>query len=468
MDLIRFLNARKFILEIQEKCKINLNNEHATKLKHKENIMNNNLNLLSLTFVILLSVFCFAQNSSFTTDWTHFRGSDFTATANTSEMPVTWNNESNILWKTAIHGRGWSSPVVYDNQIWVTTADPAGKKMSAVAVDFTSGKILFDMVIFEPDSVYPIHPVNSYATPTPCIENGFVYIHFGQYGTARIDTKSGKKVWERTDLFCKHVQGPGSSPILYKNLLILHLEGTDVQFIIALDKTTGKTVWRTDRPADLYKPLDEIGRKAYITPIIVNVDGKDLLISNGAAVCIAYDVMTGKEVWRIVQGEDSTISMPTTDNKTVYFYTGFFTKPDKEKVAELLAVDPSGKGEVTKTHVLWRKESPILQMLTQLLKDGLIYTIDTKNKLMCLDASTGKTIWEVRARGKYNASPVCADGKIYFSSTNGKILVIKEGRTYQLLAENQLEGEIWATPAVVNNSLLIRTSIYLYRIGKKY
>jgi len=275
----------------------------------------------------------------------------------------------------------------------MTSASDDGKKMSGVCLDVNSGKEIFTTDILQPETIFPKHSINSYATPTPCIEEGFVYLHFGTYGTACVSTKTGAIVWKRTDLQCDHVQGAGSSPILYKNLLILHLEGIDVQYLCALNKQTGETVWKTERPKDLYEPLLPIGKKAYTTPIIVNVKGKDLLISNGAAVCIAYDPETGQEVWRIVQGEDSTIAMPLLENGIIYFYTSFVTPPEGEKYAELLAVNPDGQGDITKTNILWRMKAPILQLLTPLIKDGLIYTVDTRNVLLCLDAKTGKEVY---------------------------------------------------------------------------
>ncbi len=402
-----------------------------------------------------------------THNWTHFRGSNLDGEAIADNLPISWNDSINIAWKTAIHGKGWSSPVVFGNQVWVTTADKQGEKMYGVCTDLTTGEILQNILLFEPETIQSIHDVNSYATPTPCIEEGFVYFHFGKYGTVCLNSQTGKKVWERTDLQCTHVQGPGSSPILYGNMLILHYEGDDVQFIVALDKKTGTTLWETHRPADLYEPLAPIGRKAYITPIVMNVNGKELLISNGSAVCIAYDVHTGEEVWRVVQGEDSTISMPFQWDGKVYFYTSFYTKPDESKTAELLAVNPDGTGDITETHVLWRHEGPILQLLTPIIKDGLIYTIDSRNIMHCIDAQTGEIIWEQRLRGRFNGSLVSADGMIYCSSTTGSVFVVGEGRTFQLLSENKLDGDIWATPAVVDNSLLIRTSKYLYRIANQ-
>jgi outer membrane protein assembly factor BamB len=417
--------------------------------------------LIMSLVVVGLSAFSMMQND----DWTHFRGSNLDGISQMESCPVSWSTDSNIVWKTKIHGQGWSSPVVFDEQVWMTTATEDGKEMYAVCVDFETGKILHDIRLFEPDSIFRKHEINSYATPTPCIEEGRVYVHFGTYGTACLSTNDGAILWKRTDLNCMHVQGPGASPIIYKDLLILHLEGTDRQLIYALDKRTGMTVWEIERPKEVYDRLEPIGKKAYITPIIINVQGRDLMISNGSAMCAAYDPLTGKEIWRIIRGVDSTIAMPFTDGKTVYFHTGFEVSEENNKFVELMAVDPDGEGDIASTNIKWKIKTPILQLSTPVIKDGLIYNVDTKNMMMCLDAETGKTVWEKRLRGKYNASPVIAAGHIYFSSTNGETTVIKEGPELQILAENKLEGEIWTTPAIVRNNLLIRTSAYLYRIG---
>lgn len=235
-------------------------------------------------------------------NWTHFRGNDLNGMTEQAVFPVSWNDSSNIAWKTEIPGKGWSSPVVFGKQVWCTTASKDGKTMSAVCIDFETGEMLHNLTVFEPEEIFRKHAINSYATPTPCIEEGFVYVHFGRYGTACLRTDDAAIVWKRTDLHCKHIQGPGSSPVLYKDLLILHMEGMDIRYIIALDKRTGETVWKTGRPEELYEDVIEIGRKAYITPLIMEVDGRDLLISNGSAVCCAYEPDTGKEIWRVHWG----------------------------------------------------------------------------------------------------------------------------------------------------------------------
>jgi outer membrane protein assembly factor BamB len=398
-------------------------------------------------------------------NWTHFRGTNLDGISRDQNSPTKWNDSVNIIWKSKINGKGWSSPVVYDDQVWISTASEDGKQMFGICLNSKSGKEIFKIKLFEPGITFPKHEINTFASPTPCIEKEFVYFHFGTYGTACVKTSDGSLVWKRTDLNCDHVQGPGSSPIIYKNLLILHLEGVDVQYIVALDKNTGKTVWKKDRPKDCYDKLVPIGKKAYITPIIINVKGKDLLISNGSAACIAYNPETGEEVWRLIEGEDSTIAMPFFEKDVVYFYTSFVTPKAGEQYCELMAVDPSGTGDITKTHIIWRLKSPVLQLLTPVIKNGLIYTIDSKNNLSCLDAKTGTSIYTKRLTGKYNSSPVYAGGRIYFTSTNGETLIIREGKKLEIISRNKLKGDVFATPALVNNSIIIRAGTNLYCIG---
>ncbi|MDP3003476.1 MAG: PQQ-binding-like beta-propeller repeat protein, partial [Bacteroidales bacterium] len=366
-----------------------------------------------------------------------------------------------------IHDNGYSSPVVYNNQIWVTTAKSDGKELYAVCIDFKTGKIIYDIKVFTPDKVQRKHSLNTYASPTPCIEKGFVYVHYGSMGTACINTANGSIVWKRNDFECKHAQGPASSPIIYKNLLILHFEGTDVRYIVALDKSNGKLIWRSDRPAEPYEPITVIGRKAYITPIIINVKGRDILISNGSAVCIAYEPNTGKEIWRVVNGAESTVAMPFTENGLVYWYSGFMVADDGTRFTELLAVNPDGKGDITGTNVLWKKRDKLSQnqMLTPVIKDGLIYTVNTRNILMCIDAATGEEIWSTHVTSNYNASPIYINDNIWFFSVKGEVLVIKAGRKYEVVAKNQMDSGIWATPAILRNSVIMRTQKYLYRIG---
>lgn len=422
--------------------------------------------LHSLLFVFFL--FAAKQVSSQEKNWTQFRGSNLNGMAISENIPLKWD-ESVIKWKTAIHDKGYSSPVVYNNQIWVTTATTDGKKLYAVCLDYQTGKIIYDLLVFTPEVVEGKHSLNTYASPTPCIEKDKVYVHYGSMGTACINTADGSIVWKRTDLKCKHVQGPASSPIIYKDMLILHFEGTDVRFIVALDKTNGQTIWRSDRPAEPYEPLQEIGRKAYITPIIVNVKGRDMLISDGSAVCIAYDPNTGREIWRVVDGAESTIAMPFTENGVVFWYAGYMVADDGSKYTNMLAVNPDGSGDITRTNVIWKKRDELSRnhSLTPVIKDGLIYTVNTFNKLMCIDAASGEEVWSKHLLSNYDASPIYVNGNIWFFSVKGEVLTIKEGRKYEVIASNKMESGIWATPAVLRNSIIVRTQNYLYRIAQE-
>lgn len=376
-------------------------------------------------------------------------------------------DESVIKWRTEIHDKGHSSPVVYGNQIWLTTGKPDGAELYAVCLDYETGKIIHDIKVFSNDSVERKHSINTYASPTPCIEKGFVYVHYGSLGTACINTGDGSVVWKRTDLKCRHFHGPGSSPVLYKNLLILHFDGVDERYVIALDKSDGSTVWRADRPADLYEPLPWVGRLAYLTPIIINVKGRDMLISDGSAVCIAYDPNTGEEIWRVVGGAETTIAMPFTENGVLFWYTGFMVDENGTQYTDLLAVNPDGKGDITGTNIIWKKkdETRDNQMLSPVIKNGLIYTVTTKNIMMCVDAMDGKEVWSRTVKSDFNASPLYVNGNVWFFSVKGEVLVLKAGREYEIIAENQMDSGIWATPAVLRNSMIMRTRNYLYRIG---
>jgi outer membrane protein assembly factor BamB len=401
-------------------------------------------------------------------NWTHFRGSSLNGTAETENIPLAWD-ESSIKWKTEIHDLGHSSPVIYGNQIWITTATPEGQELYAMCVDFQTGRIVHDIKVFTPEEAERKHPLNSYATPTPSIEKGFVYVHYGSKGTACINTTDGSIVWKNDDFKCMHVQGAASSPVLYKNLLILHFEGTDVRYLVALDKKDGKLVWRSDRPEEPYEHVTVIGRKAYITPLIVNVKGRDMLISNGSALCQAFDPNNGKEIWRVLGGAESTISMPITEKGIIYWYAGWVAGDNGGKFADLMAVNPDGNGDITGTNIIWKKKHELLQnqMLTPVIKNGLIYTVTTKNLMICVDATTGDEVWSTKVTSNYNASPLYINGNIWFFSVKGEVLVLKEGRKYEEAVKNKMDSGIWATPAALRNSLIIRTQDCLYRIEKQ-
>src|SRR5580765_5588403 len=238
--------------------------------------------------------------------WPQFRGPDGNGVSSATGLPITWSETQNVRWKTEIHGRAWSSPVILGRQLWLTTATPDGKQLFAMALDKETGKILFDLKLFDVPNPQFAHSFNSYASPTPVIETGRVYVTFGSPGTAAIDTATGKVIWERRDLECNHFRGAGSSPVVFRNLLFMHFDGSDVQYVVALDKDTGKTVWQTKRSVN-FQDLEPDGRvkadgdfrKAFSTPTIVMVGNEPVFVSLGSKAAYGYDPLTGKELWRI-------------------------------------------------------------------------------------------------------------------------------------------------------------------------
>lgn len=409
-----------------------------------------------LTSFVLLALICspaLAQDN-----WPDWRGPHHNGHADAVGLPTVWSETENVVWKTAIHDFGWSSPVIWENQIWLTTATKEGHELYAVCVDFNTGKIIHDIHMFHVDNPQKKHTRNTYATPSPAIEEGRVYVHFGTNGTACLDSKTARVLWQRTDLNCDHMQGPASSPFIFENILIIHVEGTDVQYVTALDKNTGKTIWKTDRPKELYQG-PPVWRKAYITPIIIEVNGKKQLISNGAQVCIAYDPYTGKEIWRVVYGGDSTIARAVFGGGLLYLNTGF-DRPSPQ----LWAVDPFGKGDLSETHVKWKISKNVPGMGSVIYVNGLIFMADIPGTISCVDAKTGQFLWEHKAKGEFSSSPIYSDGKIWFFNDRGDGHVIKASRTFEEISHNLLDEGMLASPAVKGKSLVVRTKSFLYRL----
>jgi outer membrane protein assembly factor BamB len=397
--------------------------------------------------------------------WPQFRGPDGNGVSTATGLPVTWSETENVKWKTAIHGRAWSSPVVLGRQVWLTTATPDGKQLSALAVDKENGKILFDLKLFDVATPQFAHAFNTYASPTPVIEPGRVYVTFGSPGTAAIDTASGKVVWERRDLECNHFRGAGSSPILFGNMLLMHFDGSDVQYVVALDKKTGKTIWKTDRSVD-FQDLDANGkikadgdfRKAFATPQIVMVGTDPVLVSLGSKAAYGYDPMTGKELWRVQEPTNFSSSIrPLFGHGLVYYTTGWNT-------GHVMAVKPDGRGDVTASHVAWRVTRGAPKKPSMLLLGDLLMMINDSGIVTTLDAKTGAEVWTARLTDSYSASPLAAEGRVYFFSEDGKATVIEAGRAFKVLAENVLPEGFMASPAVDGRALYLRTRSHLYRI----
>ncbi|WP_339730580.1 PQQ-binding-like beta-propeller repeat protein [uncultured Gimesia sp.] len=416
----------------------------------------------------LFSAFCLCAamiiTASFATAeepyWNQFRGPHADGTSKATGLPVKWSEKENIVWKTPIHGRAWSSPVVWKDQVWVTTSTKDGKELGVVCVDFNTGKILIDKKIFDVEKPQYIDPSNSHASSTPIIEEGRIYLHYGAYGTACLDTKTGKVLWSRRDYPCNHWRGAGSSPIIYKNLLYLQFDGHDYQYVVALDKTTGKEVWKKDRVID-YKTKNGDFKKAFATPRIIEYKGRVQLISPAAKATLSYNPLTGDEYWKFNYPQHSAANRPLYDGEKLYIGTGFGK-------AHLYAVNPGGDGDVTESHVKWIEQKGIPSKPSQLLIDGLLFLVDDKGIASCLETETGKLVWKERMeRSSFSASPIFADGKIYANDREGVTRVFVPGKEYKELAANKLDKGCVASLAVAGNSIILRTENNLYRIEDK-
>ena len=391
--------------------------------------------------------------------WSQFRGPEGNGHINTTSAPLEWSENKNISWKTAIHDRGWSSPVIWNNQIWMTTATKNGIKTFAICIDKVTGKILHDIHVFDVKSPQAITIDNTYASPTPVIEEGRVYVHFGTYGTACIGTDSGNIIWTRRDLNCDHEKGagPASSPFLFNDYLIFNVDGRDVQYVIALDKRSGKTAWKTNRSVD-FSDVQVNQRKAYGTPLIIPRGEQEQMVSIGAKGVFSYDPKNGKELWKALHRGWSIAPRP------VYGEGLVFTMIDRDR-PELWAIRPDGKGDITDSHIVWKSSKRMPPRASPLIVGELLFVVDRNGYISCLEAKTGKIFWQERMKGSFSASPIYTNGLIYFFNEDTVCTIIKPARKLEIVATNKVADEqLMATPAIDNDSIYIRTANNLYKI----
>ena len=382
-------------------------------------------------------------------DWPEFRGPDGQGHSAESGLPAEWGEDRNVEWKTPVPGRGWSTPVVVDGRIWLTTGTTdGGGVLRLLAFDADTGAETLNVEVFRTDDESSPNPKNSLASPTPIVDGDRVYVHFGSYGTAAVST-AGEILWTaRFPYVTQH--GYGGSPILYDDLLILNGDGYDVAFVLALDTRTGEVRWKADRE----DPVSQ----AYSTPLAINVDGRDQIVSVAAFRASAHDPATGAELWRVRYGRGfSNVPRPVYGNGLVFIATGFQTP-------SMLAVRADGSGDVTETHVAWTLRRGAPHTPSPLLVGDELYMVSDYGVLTCIDADSGEVHWQHRIGGNYSASPVFADGRIYLQSEEGKTTVIAPGTTYSELAVNQLDGSTLASMAVADGSVFLRTDSHLYRI----
>ena len=388
--------------------------------------------------------------------WDQFRGPRGNGHA-AANLPITWSKTENVDWKTAIDGKAWSSPVVWGDQIWMTNATPDGKRLSAVCVNGSSGKIVHDITVFEIAQPMFCIAYNSYASPTPVIEEGRLWVHYGSAGTACLDTTNGKILWSRQDLPCDHLRAAGSSPIIFGDLLYLTFDGADYQYVAALNKQTGETVWKKDRAID-YGTDNGDFKKAYSTPTVFEHAGRWQLLSPASVGTESYDPLTGELLWTVYHGGFNAAARPLYSHDRVFI--------NLQGGLCLLAVRPDGSGDVTKTHIVWDTKQSTPTRPSQLIIGDHLYMVNDKGIVSCLDLETGKATWTERMGSPHSASPIEANGRIYFVAEDGKMRVIAaDPKEFRLLAENQLDDGCMASPAVIGEDLLIRTKSHLYRIS---
>lgn len=438
---------------------------------------------MARSITVLFAAAAFAAGTVAQADiWPQWRGAEGQGHAETAhDLPIAWNEAENVAWKTPLAGRGWSSPVLDERHVWLTTAVEtsadeaekaarlAGSKnnqpvevahsvtMRALAVDRVSGRIVHDIELFTIERPQPIHKLNSFASPSPVLAAGRLYCHFGDYGTACVDTEKAAVAWVSRDLRLDHMNGPGSTPVLWRDRLVIHCDGSDVQYVAALDAATGQVAWKTPRSGTLNENPDL--KKAYGTPLVLAVAGRDVVVSPGADWVYGYDPADGTELWRLAYGTlgFSIVPRPVAARGLVFMSTSF-TKP------EVLAVRPGGAG--AEPEIVWRQARGAPSMPSPLVVGDELYVVSDKGVATCLDVGTGAVVWSERLGGNFSSSPLYADGRIYVGNRDGATFVIAPGRQFELLATNQLDGQIFATPAAVGRALFLRTDHALYRLER--
>lgn len=437
--------------------------------------------------VLLLFIVVLASTPILANEWRQFRGPDGQGHAvGAKNLPTQWSESEGVIWKTEIPGRGWSSPVFAGPTIWLTAAvehqlkgeelanarakrldkNPVAKDMNlyeavtlhAIGINAATGRVEHNIELFSPPEIEPIHSLNSYASPSPVLDGHLLFCHFGEMGTACVDTETKAVIW-KSQLPSKHAVGPGSSPIVFDDVFIVPCDGMEQQYVMALDKFTGKRVWRTNRP----KMSGDNGdlHKSFSTPLHVNAANRDQVIVPGAQWVVSYDPRDGQEIWKVRYGNGfSNVPRPVVGHGLAYICTGFMTP-------QIWAVALDGTGDVSDTHVKFKITKQIPTISSPILVDDLLYFISDKGVATCADALTGEQVWTNRMSGNYSASPLYADGKLYFASQDGNTTIIKPGREYNETAVNSLNGQLMASPAVLDQSLLLRSQTHLYRIGSK-
>ncbi len=389
-------------------------------------------------------------------DWPAFRGPTFDG--HTSErLPLEWSATRGVRWKQAIPGNGWSSPVIVGQRIYLTTAVPQPESpttahdLRLIILNRDDGQAIRSISVFKQSPRAPqIHKKNSHASPTPIVDGDHVFVHFGHQGTACL-TLDGDIVWRTIELEYPPVHGNGGSPVIVGNSLIFSCDGARDPFVVALDKRTGDIRWQTPRKTNAAKKF------SFSTPTVIEVDGRIQVVSPGSNAVCAFDPETGDEIWRVRYDGYSVIPKPVFANGLVYVCTGF-------NRAHLLAIRPDGKGDVTKTHVVFDIDRNVPKTPSLILKDKLLFMVDDRGIASCLDAMTGENHWQQRLGGNHSASPLLAGDRVYFQSEEGDTVVVAASKRFQRLAKNSIGERTLASYGVADGAIYLRSADHLYRI----
>ena len=410
---------------------------------------------------ILLASLCQAN------DWPKFRGPSGDGHAQVRSLPLKWNARTNVKWKVAVPGKGWSSPVLAKGRIFLTTAVADGndqdrggvdRELRAICLDARSGQTIWDtLVIKQSGAEAPkIHKKNSHASPTPIVEGDRLYVHFGHMGTACLDL-GGEVLWKQRDLKYPPLHGNGGTPIIVDDMLIFSADATRSPFIVALKKKSGVVIWKKPRSKT---PAPR--KFSFSTPTLIDVGGRRQLISPASGAVFAYVPESGKEIWHVEYGGGySVIPKPVYHDGRVFVATGY----DSPNVLGI-RLDARAKGDLTGTHVDWEITKRAPHTPSMLVVDGLLYFISDGGIATCVDPATGEEIWQERAAGPMSASPVYGAGRIYFLDEKGVCTVIKAGRKFEVLAKNDIGERSLASMALDEGTIYLRTEKSLFRIGE--
>ncbi len=392
-------------------------------------------------------LFVFVTGLAFAGDSPQFRGPGGEGHSTEKNLPLKWNETENVRWKADIAGLGWSTPTVVGSQVWITTATDDGKSLRVLCLNKDSGAIEQDVEVFHRDEPGKIHGKNSYASPSVVVDGDLVFVHFGKLGTACLN-RQAKPVWA-TEFTYNHRHGPAGSPIVVGELLILSCDGGDTQFVTALDKRTGKEVWKTMRE----------GAMAYSTPLLIEVDGQPQVVSTGGEWAMGYEPQTGKELWRFRYPKGySNVPRPVFGQGLVFLCSGY-DKP------WLYAVKPNGSGDVTETHMAWKLDRGAPLNPSPLLIGEELYIVSDNGIATCLNAKSGEQHWQQRVGGNFSASLLHADGRVYMLDENGKTYVFAPTKDeYRELAVNEVPGRSLASIAAADGALFLRTDKAVYRL----